>query len=100
MGRLSIQLPDDLQALAQARSAETGHTSVESYVEALIRADATAGTSDHGAPDHLTFGTDEALEAMLVQRLDDDRPSIEATPEFWRDLKRRAGVQSNGLEGE
>jgi hypothetical protein len=32
---------------------------------------------------------DPELEAELLRRLDDPRPGVEATPEFWADLKRR-----------
>jgi len=33
---------------------------------------------------------DPQLEAELLRRMNDPRPDIEATPEFWRNLKQRA----------
>lgn len=102
MAHLSIQLPDDVLALARTRAAEVGYASVEDYIGALIRADAdNVADNDYddlGGPPHLSFRSDEELEALLNSRLDDERPSIEATPEFWRDLKRRALGQRGGQD--
>ena len=36
------------------------------------------------------LGRDRTPLRMLVERLDDPRPSIEATAEFWRELKAKA----------
>jgi hypothetical protein len=86
MSRHSIELPPDLEAKAAARAAEAGFDTIEQYLESLVRADAA---DDLGAPDHLRVEDQDELEAMLTSRLDDDRPSIEATPQFWDDLRRR-----------
>jgi hypothetical protein len=32
---------------------------------------------------------DPEPEAQLLRRLDDPRPSIEVTPQFWEDLRQR-----------
>lgn len=89
MARLIIDLPDDLMALAHARAVETGHASLEQYLEALIRADIEANEVDLGGPAHLTFESEDELEALLARRANDE-PSIEVTPEFWQQLKERA----------
>jgi hypothetical protein len=94
MARVSIEIPEDLKALAQRRADEAGHANLEQYIEALIRADA-ADTADLGGPAHLTFESDGELEALLTRR-DNDEPSIEATPEFWEQLRRRARNGPNG----
>src|SRR5215212_1694541 len=52
MARLTIQVPDSLRKRAETRAAESGHASLEAYVEALIRADAGADAGPAG-PDHL-----------------------------------------------
>jgi len=89
MTRLSIDLPEDVKTRLEARAARSGHGTVEEYVQALLRAEADEPSEDYAAPAHLTFSTDEELEAMLLQRVNDPRPGIEATPEFWEDFKRR-----------
>jgi hypothetical protein len=88
MSPLNIQLSDDLKSKAQARAVEAGHGSVEAYVEALIRAD--VGGDDYGAPEHLTVRDDAELEALLTRRLENTEPGIEATPEFWQNLREEA----------
>jgi hypothetical protein len=86
MSRHSIELPPDLEAKAAARAAESGCASIEEYLESLVRADAEG--EDFGAPDHLTVKDDRELEALLQDRLKDDRESIDAAPEFWEELHR------------
>lgn len=91
MARLSVELPDELRRKVEARAAESGHPTVEQYVQALLRADAEfTADADLGGPPHLEVGTDDELEALLSQRLDNGGPSVEATPEFWAGLKERA----------
>lgn len=75
MTRVSIDLPDDLRAKAEARAAEAGHGTLEQYLRALLHAD--IGTGEF---------LDEDLEELVLQRLD-DRPSIEFTPQFAQDFK-------------
>ena len=78
MGRISLNLPDLLLRAAKSKAAEGGFENVESYLTALLESDVAT--------------SDEALEAMLIERLDDPRPSVEATEAFWGDL--RTKVQS------
>jgi hypothetical protein len=37
----------------------------------------------------LIIRTDKELESLLLRRLNDPRPGVEATPEFWKEFKRR-----------
>jgi plasmid stability protein len=90
MTRLSIDLPEDVRVKLEARASRAGHTSVEEYVRALLQDEAAEDNEDFGAPAHLTFTTEEELEAMLVRRIEDSSGSVEATPEFWANLKRQA----------
>ena len=76
MTRVSIDLPDDLRAKAEARAAEAGHSTLEQYLRALLHAD--IGTGEF---------LDEDLEELVLRRLDDASPSIEFTPQFARDFK-------------
>ena len=89
MTRLSIDLPEDVKSRLAARAARSGHASVEEYAAALLRADADEPADEYGAPTHLTYRSDAELEALLLVRASDDSPGVEATPEFWEDLKRR-----------
>ena len=86
MARVTLDLPHDLKAKAEARAAESGHNTVEEYVRSLIEADAAA-PDDAGGPPHLSFQSDKELEAFLLHRID-ETSSIEATPEFWQDFRR------------
>ncbi|HLL91029.1 MAG TPA: hypothetical protein VK324_17140 [Tepidisphaeraceae bacterium] len=65
----TLTLTDALHAKAAALAAEAGFDSVEAYVRSLIEADAAA------------------VEQLLLQRLDDPRPAVEVTPEFWDGLR-------------
>ena len=78
MARMSIQIPDDLRRLAEARAAEAGHGSLDEYIEALLRADLDAVDLE-----------DDDVEALLLQRLDSTEPPIEVTPQFVEAFKRR-----------
>jgi hypothetical protein len=37
----------------------------------------------------LIIRTDKELESLLLRRLNDPRPGVEVTPEFWKEFKRR-----------
>ena len=90
MTRLTIDLPEDLRRKVEAHAAESGHPSVEQYVQDLLLADADGvEEADSGGPDHLTVGSQDELESLLLRRLEDSGPGVEATPEFWRGLKGR-----------
>jgi len=86
MVNLNLQLPDDLKAKAEHRAIESGHDSINDYVEALIRADAEA--DDPGSPDHLMIQSLDQLEKTLLNRLVGG-PSIEVTPQIREDMKRK-----------
>ena len=87
MSRHSIDLPPDLEAKVATRAAETGHATIAEYLESLVRADADG--IDHGAPPHLHIADQEELEKLLLERLNDDQPPTEVTPELWESLRRR-----------
>jgi hypothetical protein len=83
---LSLSLPEDLKSLAEARAAESGHASLEDYVEALIRAD-TMTETEAGAPSEVTVRTREELEAKLLEGL--QSPAAEMTPADWQEMRRQ-----------
>ena len=80
-------MPEELRSKAEARAAELGYASVAAYVEALVRADVG---EDFGAPDHLAVSDDAGLEALLIRRLENTEPGLEATPKFWQKLSEKA----------
>jgi len=69
MTKLQINLPDDAKARLEARAAEGGFASIETYAEALLLASAQPQET-------------ETLEQLLLARVEDDRPAIEFTPQF------------------
>jgi hypothetical protein len=83
MASIQLELSDDLKSAAERRAAEGGHKSVRDYIESLVQADA----AEQGEADS-DFYEDEQLETLLLERLNDPRPGIEITSEFWDDLKR------------
>jgi plasmid stability protein len=89
MTRLSIDLPEDVRAKLEARANRSGHTSVEDYIQSLLQEEAAEAGDEYDAPPHLTFSSDEELEAILVRRIEEPGDTIQATPEFWNDLNRR-----------
>jgi hypothetical protein len=87
MSRHNINLPPELEAKVATRAAESGHATIEEYLESLVRADADG--VDYGAPAHLHVTDEKQLERLLSERIGDDQPLIEALPELWEDLRRR-----------
>ena len=71
---MSINLPDELQALARARAAEQGFTSVDAYVASLVEADGAAQVSAE-------------LEADILAGL--ATPAREMSPALWDEMRRR-----------
>ena len=94
---LSVEVSEDLRRKVEARAAESGHATVEQYVQALLRSDAE-GVEDFGAPDSVTVKSQAQLESLLIDRMENGGPSIELTPDFWRHLKELArGPQGGGV---
>ena len=79
MTRILLELPDDLVSAAQTRATETGFPTIEAYATALMQAELA--------------DPDDELERLLLERLNDTRPKIEATPAFWNDLGAKVQVQ-------
>ena len=86
MPRLSIELTEQTKALAEARASQSGHASLDEYVEELIRSDAGL---DLGAPADLKIEGD-SMTARLVQLLDeaDASPGSEMADADWAELCR------------
>jgi plasmid stability protein len=89
MTRLTLDLADELSTRLRARAAETGHASVEEYVQALLRSEseATGGGEDLGAPEHLIVGSDEELEAKLDEGVASG-PATAMTAVEWQSVRR------------
>jgi uncharacterized protein HemY len=79
MGRISIELPDALLVAARSKAQQGGYESVESYLTALLESEVAL--------------SDEALEAMLTRRLEDPRPSIDATDGFWQEVNSKVRAE-------
>jgi hypothetical protein len=79
MATLKLDIPDAVMDAAKSQASAAGHASVEAYVAAVIEAELAT--------------VDDELEAMLVTRLNDPRPSLDSTPELWRDVRDRVRVE-------
>ena len=96
MARLTLDRPQELQAKLRVRAAETGHETIEGYVQALLQSDAdAAGVSEeeeYGAPEHLTVRSQEDLEAKLLEGLESG-PATEMTSQDWDDIQREVAAR-------
>jgi hypothetical protein len=81
MATVTIQLPEDVKALAESRAAAAGCADVGEYLAHLIRGEAAAG------PEGLTVGSDGELEALLLRRL--DGPSVEMDEADFQRIRQR-----------
>lgn len=86
MVRLIIDLPDDVRDKLSAMAERAGQPSLEAFLRAKLTSEVD---EDHGAPPHLSVASDEQMERLLLDRMDDPRPSIEVGADFWQDMKRR-----------
>lgn len=89
---VNLDIPERLRNRIQSRAHESGHQTIEQYILALVQSDAEG--EDFGAPDHLRMKSSEELEVLIQKRLDDGEPTIEATPEFWKQLRARTGLSA------
>lgn len=91
MSSISISLPDELKAQVEARAAEGGYASIDEYVETVLRAEA------FGGPGGLSVDSDEALQSLLLSRLDgpwvemDDADFARIRAKFQEYLDREQG---------
>lgn len=82
MAALSIHLPDTLQSQLRERAAASGFDNVESYVEAMLIADATGPVLD-----------DEQLESLLLDRL--DGPFVDADELDFKQMRTKLAARLN-----
>ena len=76
MATVQLNLPDRLKAAAEERAAAAGYGSIDNYIASLIEADEASPISDE-------------MEAEILKGLQSG-PSVEITPDFLADVKRRA----------
>jgi len=89
MTRLIINLPDEVKSKLEQRAIDCGRATVEQYVEELVLADAEGVDGILDSPSELEITSQDELEKRLLQRLADNRPDVECTPEFWKTLRNR-----------
>lgn len=85
MARVSIEIPEALRQKMELRVSETGHASLEHYVQWLVLEDADA--TDYGAPDDVKVRSRAHLETMVREAL--GSPSREMGAADWDDMRRR-----------
>ena len=74
MATLTLNVPEEIQALARARAAEQGYATVDAYLAGLIEADATVPVA-------------QELEAEILAGL--SSASREMTPGDWDEMRRQ-----------
>jgi hypothetical protein len=79
MATLTVELPDEVKALAEARAAEAGCADVGEYLARLIQSEAVGG------PSGLSIDSDEELEALLRNRL--NGPTLEMDAADFRRMR-------------
>jgi hypothetical protein len=84
VARLNIDIPDELKAKIEARASESGHATLESYLQAVLRAEAEL--PDYGGPEHLNVRSREQLESLVAEGLGGS--SSEMTASDWDELRR------------
>jgi hypothetical protein len=87
MPLLSLNLPSELKAKAEARAAEAGHGSVERYIESLIRADVEP-QADPGAPPGLSCKAAGQVEDLVAEGMASG-PGRVLSDEDWAEKRRR-----------
>ena len=75
MTSMNITLPEPMRQFIEEQIDSGSYATASEYMRALIREDQKRKAQ-------------ERLEALLLEGLDSGDP-IEATPEFWRDLRGR-----------
>src|SRR4051812_43821745 len=85
----SFSIPDDVNAQASARAADAGYASVEDYLTALVRAEASA------APEGLSVGDDDELRSLVESRF--DGPWVDVSKDDFAQIraKFRASLSQN-----
>ena len=94
MARVSIEIPDELRNKVVNRLSETGHATLEQYVQWLVLEDADA--VDYGAPEDVKVHSRAHLETLVREAL--DSPSREMTAADWDDMRRRLIEQHRGTK--
>ena len=86
MPTLTISLPESLREFVDHQVETNGYGNVSEYFRGLLR---SAQEEE----------SERRIEALLLEALDDPRPDIELTPEFWqrkhRSLMERADLRKN-----
>ena len=76
MTTVTISLPESLRDFIEAQVKTKGYGNVSEYFRSLLR-------------EAQEREADKRLETLLLESLDDPRPDIKITPEFWADVKKR-----------
>jgi antitoxin ParD1/3/4 len=91
MPTVTISLPEPLREFIDHQVKTKGYGNVSEYFRGLLREaqereDRQRESKDREAEER---ESDKRLEALLLASLDDSRPDVKITPEFWDRVKRR-----------
>jgi antitoxin ParD1/3/4 len=76
MTTVTISLPESLRDFIEVQVKTKGYGNVSEYFRGLLR-------------EAQEREADKRLETLLLESLDDPRPDINITPEFWDGVKKR-----------
>ena len=88
MTTITISLPESLRDFIDRQVKTKGYGNVSEYFRGLLR-------------EAQEREADKRLESLLLESLDDARPDVEITPDFWADVKKRfvASVEQRKRSG-
>ncbi len=84
---MTITLPDEVHAKAEANAKKFGFASVNEYVADLVEGDDGEIIDNSACDSKLSFNTREELEALLLEGMNSG-PLIRADAEFWAERRR------------
>jgi hypothetical protein len=91
--QVTITLDGGRRERLATRAAEAGYEDLGQFIGSLVDRELYEADIDAmDGPLHLTFRSKAELEQLLLQRVTDPRPTIPMTPQFWDDIRRRAGL--------
>jgi hypothetical protein len=93
MATLKIELSDAVRTLAETRARESGHATLDAYVESLIQSD---WGIDYGAPAELDGGPEQKLIELLDEA--EATPFAEMTRHDWDGLREKV-IKGRGPVG-
>ncbi|HSQ54205.1 MAG TPA: hypothetical protein VLM40_00555 [Gemmata sp.] len=89
---MTITLPEELRDVVERNAKAAGFATVAEYLSWLVQTD-EAGDAVL-SPEDFGFASTTEMEAALLASLNSG-PTVEATPEFWAELRKRVADRAD-----